>query len=55
MDFKKGGWTPGQAFDLDKFSSELIDDKVAKNVVNDLKKNLPPGGFPKHKAVITGG
>ena len=53
MDFKKGDWTPGQAFDVEKYQSDLLDDKMAKNLVGDLKRNLPPGGFPKHKPVIT--
>jgi len=26
---------------------------MAKNIIGDLKKALPPGGFPKHKPVIT--
>jgi len=54
MDFKKGAWNPGSVFDIDKFQSDLFDDKIAKNIVGDLKKNLPPGGFPKHKPVVTG-
>ena len=53
MDFKKGGWNPSSAFDINSFSSDLLDDKMAKNIVGDLKKHLPPGGFPKHKPVIT--
>ena len=53
MDFKKGNWKP--SFDLDNISSDILDDKMAKNILGDLKKNLPPGGFPKHKPVISGG
>jgi len=51
MDFKKGGWNP--SFNIEDFKSDLLDDKMAKNIIGDLKKNLPPGGFPKHKPVIT--
>lgn len=52
MDFKKGNWKP--SFDLGDINSDLLDDKMAKNILGDLKKNLPPGGFPKHKPVVTG-
>ena len=37
MDFKKGNWAPGQAFDIDNANSDLIDDKMQKKIVNDLK------------------
>jgi hypothetical protein len=47
MDFKKGSWNPTSAVGgSDNFNSDLLDDKMAKNIVGDLKKNLPPGGFP---------
>jgi len=46
MDFKKGKWCVGDAFDLDK-ASDLIDDKMAKNIMGDLKKQLGPEGFPR--------
>lgn len=52
MDFKKGNWNASGAFDLDNFQSDLLDDKMAKNIVGDLRKHIPPGGFPKHKPVI---
>lgn len=55
MDFKKGGWNPTAGLNFDNISSDLLDDKMAKNILGDLRKNLPPGGFPKHKPVITGG
>jgi hypothetical protein len=29
-----------------------MDDKVAKNILGDLKKHMPPGGFPKHKPLL---
>lgn len=51
MDFKKGGWNPGP-FDPESYTSDLLDDKMAKNIIGDLKKNLPPGGFPKHKPLL---
>jgi hypothetical protein len=43
---KKGSWNPDSAFNLDNINSDLLDDKMAKNIVGDLKKHLPPGGFP---------
>ena len=53
MDFRKGNWNAGQAFNLESdMHSDLLDDKMSKNIVGDLRKNLPPGGFPKHKPVI---
>lgn len=55
MDFKKGGWNPTAGLNFDNISSDLLDDKMAKNIIGDLRKNLPPGGFPKHKPVVTGG
>ena len=44
MDFKKGQWKPD--FNVEEFKSDLLDDKMAKNIVGDLKKAIPPGGFP---------
>jgi len=38
MDFKKGKWNVGDAFDFNNFNSDLIDDKMSKNIMNDLKK-----------------
>jgi hypothetical protein len=35
MDFKKGNWSIEDAFDLDK-ASDLIDDKMSKNIINSL-------------------
>ena len=43
---KKGNWNADFAFNLDNLKSDLLDDKMAKNIVGDLKKNIPPGGFP---------
>ena len=45
MDLKKGSWNVGAAFNLEEFKSDLIDDKMAKNIAGDLRKHLPPGGF----------
>lgn len=48
MDFKKGAWNVGEAtdFNIEDFA-DLIDDKMAKNVVGDLKKHMGPEGFPR--------
>lgn len=46
MDFKKGNWNVGDAFDLEK-AAELMDEKMAKNIMGDLRKQLGPEGFPK--------
>lgn len=45
MDFKKGNWKPDTAFNLDDIKNEL-DDKLSKNIAGDMRKMLPPGGFP---------
>lgn len=37
MNLKKGSWNPDQALNLDEFKSELLDDKVSKNIVKDLR------------------
>ena len=54
MDFRKGQWNVGDAFDLNK-ASDLIDDKMAKNLVGDLKRQIGPEGFPKPRASKDGG
>jgi hypothetical protein len=36
-EWKKGNWNVEDLLDLDK-ASELIDDKVAKNVADDIRK-----------------
>jgi len=46
MDFKAGKWNIAEAFNLDK-ESDLLDEKISKNVLGDLKKQLGPDGFPK--------
>ncbi len=41
------------AFDIESLpGNDLMDDKVAKNILGDLKKHMPPGGFPKHKPLL---
>ena len=37
MDFKKGNWNVGDAFDLEK-AADMMDDKMAKNIMGDLRK-----------------
>ena len=55
MDFKKGNWNIGDAlgddFDLEK-AADMMDPKMAKNIMGDLRKQLGPGGFPKPSAKI---
>ena len=51
MDFKKGKWNVGEAFDLNA-ASDLLDDKMQKNILGDLKKQLGPEGFPKPTPVL---
>jgi hypothetical protein len=38
-------------FALDKYA-ELLDDKISKNIIGDLKRNMHPGGFPSHKPLL---
>jgi hypothetical protein len=39
MDFKKGNWNVEDPLDLDK-ASELLDDKVVKNVADDIRRQM---------------
>ena len=50
---KRGKWSVGDAFDLDK-ASDLIDDKMARNMANDLRKHLGADALKPHKPLITG-
>jgi hypothetical protein len=50
MDFKKGNWNVGDAFDLEK-AADMMDEKMAKNIMGDLRKQLGPEGFPKPTSV----
>jgi hypothetical protein len=38
-------------FALENFEG-LIDDKMSKNIMADLKRHLPPGGFQKNKPLL---
>lgn len=41
-----------QVFDIENFASEHLDAKMARNIMNDFKKNLAPGGIPNHKPLL---
>lgn len=41
MDFKKGSWNPSKAFDITDLAN-LLDDKSAKKISDDLKYAMPP-------------
>lgn len=54
-----GGWNPSDQnpppepkMKLDFNIEDLLDDKMTKNILGDLKKHMPPGGFPKHKPLL---
>ena len=49
MNFKKDKWDPKKFVDPSElnFTPDILDNKMAKNIVGDLKKNMPAGGFPK--------
>ena len=50
---KKGSWNIASAFDPDR-ASDLIDDKMARNMANDIRRQLGPNGLSLHKPVVTG-
>ena len=50
---KRGKWSVGDAIDLEKVS-DMIPDKMARNLAEDIKRQLGPKGLTKHKPVITG-
>ena len=50
---KKGQWNAGSAFDLNA-PSDLIDDKMAKNMAEDIRRQLGPNGLSLHKPVVSG-
>jgi hypothetical protein len=54
MEFNKPNPNPvgGSEFSLDKYADLVLDDKMAKNIIGDLRKHLPPGGFPKNKPLL---
>jgi hypothetical protein len=53
-----GGPPIYQAFDIETLlggadgKDMVMDDKMARNILGDLRKHLPPGGFPKHKPLL---
>jgi len=49
---KKGNFNFAD-FDLDK-AYDMIDDKTAKRVAEDIRKHLGPNGLQPHKPVVTG-
>ena len=49
---KKGNFNFAD-FDLNK-ASELIDDKMARKMAEDIRKQLGPNGLAKHKPLISG-
>ena len=50
---KRGNWNFGQAFDLDQ-ASDLIDDKMARNMAHDIRKQLGADALKPHKPLISG-
>ena len=50
---KRGQWNAGSAFDLDR-PSDLIDDKMMKDVAADIRRQLGPNGLSLHKPVVSG-
>ena len=40
-------------FDLDQ-AYEMIDDKMARNMADDIRKQLGPNGLSKHKPIVSG-
>ena len=49
---KKGNFNFAD-FDLD-VASRMIDDKMTKNIVEDIRRQFGPSGPPKHKPLLTG-
>jgi hypothetical protein len=41
------------SFDPNHYESDLLNDKPPKKQPEELKKNIPIGGFPKHKPLVT--
>jgi hypothetical protein len=43
----EGNWNPNISWDVHNPDiANLLDDKTAANIRSDLKRALPPGGFP---------
>ena len=51
MDFKKGNWNVEDPLDLDK-ASELLDDKVVKNVADDIRRQMALANIKSHKPLL---
>ena len=47
MDFKKGNWNIA-----DLANEDLIDDKMAKNVADDIRKQLEKANIKPHKPLL---
>lgn len=50
MNLYEGNWNPVLAGAGEEEAKKMIDDKMSKNIMNDLRKHLPPGGFPSKLA-----
>ena len=50
---KRGKWSVGDAFNLDN-ASDLIDDNMARNMANDIRRQLGAAGLQPHKPVVSG-
>ena len=50
---KRGKWNVADAFDLDK-ASDLIDDKMARNMAADIRRQLGADALKPHKPLISG-
>ena len=50
---KRGGWNAGQAFDSDK-ASDLIDDRMVRNMASDIRQQLGADALKPRKPLITG-
>ena len=50
---KRGKWSVGDAFDLDK-ANQLLDDSSARNLANDLRKQLGKDALKPHKPLLAG-
>ena len=50
---KRGKWNIGDAFNLDD-ASAMIDDNLARNMANDIRKQLGANALQPHKSVVSG-
>ena len=51
---KRGKWNVGDAFSLDNAAIDMIDDKLARNMANDIRRQLGPNALQPHKPLISG-